>query len=412
MAELMIAIVILGIGLLMAAVMFPVAWTRARELAEFTSQSTAANSAETTLRLLTKVQSPTDATPAGMTSFLGDYAPMGVTAITSSRFVQPLHMENAYADRGVVTGGDNFDTWGELHLKDFDPMSTAAQADQVRIVNPILNQWLTNSTMPLNPPPPQVAFHERFLPPLPARPDVNGPPDNQWDARLASRRFAWSALHRLQNFAEVTSPTAPRVMTFYVFTLRLSGSGQRFARQDDQDLPPTPNTMTAAPRALAASEDMQLPVPWLVSLQVLGNWDPVTGVPNADPRGVPSDAIANPELLTGGELIARMIQPGSVLVERITGSIFTAKRTEFIGDGNNYDQQARITLDREVLASEFWNGNMLILGAPGSPASDQREFWVFPPPVDRGATEDDEFPFFDGQQPVVGIEVRQMVFTP
>ena len=77
MAEMMIAIVILGLGLLMVATMFPIAWTKARTLAEFTNQSSITEAASTTVRLLTRVARPIPGGPPfqSQTSFLGDYEP-------------------------------------------------------------------------------------------------------------------------------------------------------------------------------------------------------------------------------------------------------------------------------------------------------------------------------------------------
>jgi len=59
LVEIMIAIAILGFGLVMMATMFPIAWQRARNLSEFTSQNAATESAHTTLKMLLHVDSPT-----------------------------------------------------------------------------------------------------------------------------------------------------------------------------------------------------------------------------------------------------------------------------------------------------------------------------------------------------------------
>ena len=63
LAELMIAIVILGLGLLMVASMFPVGWLKARELAEFTTSQSIIGVAEMTVKSLCRVEGPYDPDP-------------------------------------------------------------------------------------------------------------------------------------------------------------------------------------------------------------------------------------------------------------------------------------------------------------------------------------------------------------
>ena len=52
-----------------------------------------------------------------------------------------------------------------------------------------------------------------------------------------------------------------------------------------------------------------------------------------------------------------------------------------------------------------------VVADQANPNGDLRDFWVFPPPVlaERPAS---GFVLFDGRQPVVGLEVRQMFFSP
>ena len=82
--EMMIAIVILGLGLVMVATMFPVAWDRARTLSEHTTEQTIASAAharmEATLRPAgikmipnpSLVQPPYEIATIAPTSFAGD----------------------------------------------------------------------------------------------------------------------------------------------------------------------------------------------------------------------------------------------------------------------------------------------------------------------------------------------------
>lgn len=429
MAELMIAIVILGIGLLMAAVMFPVAWTRARELAEFTNQSTATNAAQTTVRLLTAVARPIPGAVAApfqtVTSFLGDHdsefnPTTNMPPSLADSFVHPLHLENAFADLGAVSGGMSLDIQGELFASTLN-LNTGGTPDTSNTseVDPVVANWL--GAVPAIPPPlPQIAFHERFNPPLPPRPPATATPAQiaQWDQLFESRRFMWSVFHRIQPDATgaIPGPNQSKIMTFYFFMTRRTQPGQRFARQDD-------GFATTAPQAFDDVEDMLLPVPWLVNLKVIGNWDPASGLtPNPPaPTGVPSEAMANPNGTQLGELVAQMLQPGSILIDRLTGDVLTVKQHRFTGTGGNFDFQATVTLDREIVGQDYGvapGANIAIDVAPPAPnlppafTSDLRDFWVFPPPVDRSVNNMPGFPIFDGEQPVVGVEVRQMVFTP
>ena len=98
--EMMIAIVILGLGLVMVATMFPIALGRARTLSEFTRQTAIANAAETTIGMLAQV----DGLTLNAATFAGDLvydAPppppnlnsVGLMARSDTR-VHLLHMEN------------------------------------------------------------------------------------------------------------------------------------------------------------------------------------------------------------------------------------------------------------------------------------------------------------------------------
>ena len=51
----MIAIGIMGLGLLVVAAMFPIAWSKARETADYTSTRASIAAAETSVRMLTRV---------------------------------------------------------------------------------------------------------------------------------------------------------------------------------------------------------------------------------------------------------------------------------------------------------------------------------------------------------------------
>jgi len=384
MAEMMIAIVILGLGMLMAATMFPIGWLRARDLSDFTNSSAAADTAATTVQLLTHV----GALDGRDSSFLGDLDlddadPTDSNIRTHSQTdtsVHVLHVENVLFETS--------DIWPEAILSDAD-LRNLFSANFIDLDGTMLN-WA-----PI-PPEAQIAFHERVFPALPPYPNND---ESKWQEQLAGRRFAWAALHRLEE--NPTSADQPRSIVVYLVTLRRAQSTHRFARQDPQSTP-------AEPRALGRREDLIFPAPWLVRLTIAGNWDAV-GNPR-DPLGVPSEATANRIAGSNGELIARLLMTGSVLIDRVVGHVYRVKQQRFTGSGADYDRYATLTLDREI--------NVEDVGvAPGGTVQigvdDLRDFWVFPPPVVRGGQGADEaYPVFDGQQPVVAIETRQMVFSP
>ncbi|MEE9294573.1 MAG: hypothetical protein V3W34_06400 [Phycisphaerae bacterium] len=416
MAEMMIAIIILGLGLLMVATMFPVAWTRARDLAEFTNQTTATQTAETTVRMLCNVTDPSQWVPPGgppapppyvSTSFLGDFAIdiAGDTAVADTS-VHVLHMENVLVETNDLTVPRAPTIWPEF-LDDsvntpVRPPPPLRMAYLISI-DPTLDNWIT-ALPPVQPPDVQIAFHERVIPALGPWPNDGGPRDAQWQQQLANRRFAWAVLHKLDAPLPMTGDET-RSMTMYFVTLRRTQSTHRFARQIPA--PANPNPITQ-PQALPPNEDMMFPVPWLINLQVVGTWPP------QNPTGIPSEAVANPLENAASQLIAQMLQRGSVLIDRFNGNVYTVKQHRFTG-ANNYDHRATVTLDREITITDVDDGSGGGTADNGSVemgSEDLRDFWVFPPPVVRIPGGDPSYPVFDGKQPVVGIETRQMVFTP
>jgi hypothetical protein len=244
-----------------------------------------------------------------------------------------------------------------------------------------------------------------------------------WQQLANTRRFAWAALYRIDNAESITSVSDPREFTFSFFTLRRTQGSHRFPRQLDQG---DAVLNTQAPRALGAVEDMAFAVPWLVNLKVVGAWD-ASGSPE-EPLGLPSEAIANPTGTAEGRLIAQMLPPGAYLVDRLTGAYYRVTQRVFTGSSDDsYDYRATLTLDREILAPDV---DTDLEGEPGHGVvdgvgvdsgfiddedEDSRDFWVFPPPVDRAATASvstDDYPVFDGKQPVVAIETRQITIAP
>ena len=192
-------------------------------------------------------------------------------------------------------------------------------------------------------------------------------------------------------------------MTIYLVTLRRTQATHRFARQD-------PNAPPERPTALSSEEDVLFPVPWLIELKVLGNWD-TNGAPldPPGPRGIPSEMEANPNFISAAKLVGQMLMAGSVLIDQSRGHVYTVKQHRFSGEGDRYDEMAFVTVDLEINIGDVDSND----STQGLELDDDfRRFWVFPPPVARGDGVNEAFPVFDGLQPVVSIETRQMVFSP
>ncbi len=400
LAELMIAIVILGLGFLMIASMFPVAWSRARDLTEFTVHATAAETAETTVGLLGRVTNPQAGT---LSSFIGDVAldiPLASIVQAGDSNVHALELSNAFAFPATVGA------FGLVWPESTDIDMTNILVDPRLILLSGLNAAI---------PPPLVSLEQRLIPPLRPRPAMAGPEQNRWDELLGARRYIWSVLYKFDDPVPVTG-TETRSVTMFFFTLRRTQSSHRFARQEYASIAPT-----TAPQALVLNQDMLFPVPWLINLKVIGNWDPMTG-DSAASTGVPSEALTNPTSDPAARLIGRMLQPGAILIDRLTGAVYTVKDHRYVGPNLTYDEEAAITLDREILFTDLGlpsttppplvRIDTIDDGTPVMLGGDRRDFWVFPPPVDRSITTPVAFPEFTGKQPVVAVETRQMVFAP
>ncbi len=201
--ELMIAIVILGLGLIMAATMFPVAWTRARRLTESTAQMSITEAAHTTVKMLARVDGP----QSSGSSFAGDlvFEP-GAANDPNLAPGNPGYLV-AYSDTRVHA----------LHLENLSPMWQVSWEKpwlRERVDLPILQSVC-------DPPEetdcdglpfdvsllflmPQVRLESRLHPPLKARPRATyddrqfADTDEHWDEVFDTRRYAWAVFHRLR----------------------------------------------------------------------------------------------------------------------------------------------------------------------------------------------------------------------
>jgi hypothetical protein len=204
--ELMIGIMILGLGLVMVATMFPVAWDRARTLNEQTIQQTVVASAHATVKSLVRVSSPS---AADASSFFGDlvFSDAGIqhpiTAccpdFLADTWVHALNVENIQIVDPIVAARrfvpprnpppdpQYLDGPWRLEAPAFDNVRVGYVLDLVE------NSYFRA----------QVRFHQQVYPPMARRENVDDDgvftdADVRWDEALDSRRFSWAVFHRLR----------------------------------------------------------------------------------------------------------------------------------------------------------------------------------------------------------------------
>jgi hypothetical protein len=474
--EMMIAIVILGLGLVMTATMFPVAWTRARTLTEFTTQRSVSASADSTLGTLLQAAGPSvrvvvrpGENPAQKLllvagSLAGDlfYNPVLHTdpdfslppneihrsvLLPGDTRVHALNIENISMTGGTVVPEN---PW---RLERNDPWRIGQTADICEPNYPLSNytgllgkEFCANRNAP---PPerygpssfyaPQVTVGARVYPPMTPLPPPTASPDvrEKWNDKLSARRYAWAVLHRLQTLvgpdvstlqtnqkaafaaraADASGTT--RVFDMYVVTLRRTQPSNRYAMQDPQFAPdPNDRAVVATPQALKSTEDVVLPAPWRVQIEIprkLNVRAAIPGGPNAS-TGVPTEVqfpptgttLGNPEQVSQ---FSQILPSGAQFVDEINGHVYRVTKRREGADG-----YAFLTLDRELLWEEFDDGlNDPFANPKPPPDLDDDEWirpvWVFPPAVDRSLA-DGALPVFDGSSPVVGIDVRTVSLSP
>ena len=412
----MIAIVILGIGLLIVAGMFPVAWTKARDLSEFTTSTSCTEAAETTVRLLTRVANTSDPVDS-LPSFWGDDDGAGITS------------------KGVPL---NIDPWVHaVNLQNYDvhtpwppssPTNLPGIGDFLALADgSSIYPYPAPTIRSLARPGVQVALQDRVYPPLPPPPGAATPAASfssqasRWRSLLEQRRYCWSVLAKLDYdvtvhdpaYRPATGPPVPtrsstRSYTLYYVTLHRGQGTNRYARQNSNSAPryhrplASPSGYGPPPAALAQSEDVLLPVPWRVQIELA----PPPVPPNSE-TGLPTEAYTN----LGGQtdrIVTEMIPRGSYLIDELNGLVYRVAKREI--EPANPDR-AVLTLDQQVPRASLDDDRSS--GSPAYPDDPNelvRTVWVFPPAIERDSSGD--LVGFTGAQPVAGIEVRTMVFAP
>ncbi len=437
--ELMIAIVILGLGLIMVATMFPVAWQRARDMNEATVKLTIVESAQTTAKLLLKINGPGDRDNYG--SFAGDLLvltdptrnppppPKNAVPTYADSFVHLLYMENL-----LVSGG---------YTPDRSAPSKAVSAPWQ--LGPLLLNVASPSDLPASFftsafGRPQIRFEARVFPPMQPRlnVDVDGSftgDDPAWENLFDATRHGFAIFHRLRteldyldkntglpdlNKAKIAIQN-PRVFDVYYVTLRRPGATLQYARQDPnpKNIPAAMPTATAVmPKALPIENDVLFPTPWRVQIYVPPQTpdpaNPYLQKRNNDETGIPSEVFVNDPMFLTSEFVVDFFQPGTQFIDEANGKVYRVadRRLETSSSGS---EKAILTLDQEILLEDLDMGRV---GPPpeipdGTVAPEEalRNVWVFPPPLD-GARLPDGTPVFSGKPPVVDIDVRSLTFIP
>jgi len=423
--ELMIAIVILGMGMIMVASIYPVAWERARALTEFTTQQTVTNAAQTIVESLVRVSGATK----GSSSFMGDliydegdpvagipvqyvstcqppaFNPVAAAHGSSDTWVHALNLEN------VAVEGRDFvseDSWiGQIPdngiRADLDPVNG----------NGVTKDYYENSYFRS-----RTGFHQRIQPPLGPRPPDSEEERDQWENELATRRFAWSVLHRLRTPITVDTISTTRSIDLYYVTLRRPNSTLRYAQQDPGKTPNPCDLMNnpiIQPQAKPSKEDLMFPVPWRVQIEFPGTlvnkFDPLTNEPGS--TGIPTEVTVPPAGMTDagtGVMLVQMFPKGAQFVDEITGQLYSVVQRRITGA---QDETATLTLDREVFiedidlpAGDARCDTGVCRPGEAVPFELIRTVWVYPPPVQDDDTTTPGPRLFDGSQPVVGIDIR------
>lgn len=420
----MIGIVILGLGMTMVAIMFPVAWDRARRLNDFTIERTATAAAHATIKSLVPgtnyrvLDGNLTVTTAG---FAGDliFSPPNGTIIAknpqwpSDNWVHALNMQNVQVENRRFVSEN---PWLLEHATD---LNDSKWADDV--TDPLLaNSYLTS----------RIDFHQRIYPPMDRRLDVDPvtgaftKPDTRWDETLDTRRFFWAVLHRLSVPVGPTflNPSNEHValadeakgqsrsFDLYYVLLRRARSTLRYARQDPTfSATPDPYDLTApavTPKPLGPEFDVMFPIAWRAQVEFPKGT--ALAPTRADIVGIPTEVTVPPTGITGeaGRLSVQLFPAGTRFIDEVTGEIFRVVQRRVIATD---EDQALLTLDREVTAEE-----LTVVDDPrcgGTCFHRVRTVWVFPPPVEpRGSVGDPLI--FTGPSPVIEITIRTLNAAP
>lgn len=465
LAEMMIAIVILGLGLLLVATLFPVSWLEARRLAEYTTQLSCQEAADLSMRTLLKVDGATGEDVAmlpgdqirlggcdcgqGQVAFWPGSFLVGGKANDDRRGKSPFSRVHVLSLGNLLYQGPRRfvaeNTWdlertfpGETireadddDVYDYDAITLQSCSESVNLA--AIPSFLHEA----------VLMNDRLYPPMPVRPTLDFAdlsPDNlRWDDALSQRRYAWGVFYRFdpEYVCDTTKvrcdddgePThtymlpdigETRNIHLYYVTLRRTRPTARFARQDPAVVPhPDPReAKLTVVRALGPEKDLMLPVPWRVQVLLpaaLASTEECADKGTNCPTGVPTEITVND--VTNGRIdsttpswVVGMFERGTVFIDELTGLVYRVQKRRL----SDNDTVAHLTLDREIVLEDV---NFVPCREEDDVPPKLNDFerlrtvWVYPPSV-RGDRRAGDPLVFDGGPPVVDIAVRTLPISP
>lgn len=471
----MIAIVLLGFGLVMVATMYPIAWNRAREMTEQSMTGSIADSAEQLLRNVLQVdgskrkQDP-NAPSTDRGSFSGDIiltdelsGSLEVLCFGDTR-VHLLNMENVLVSpmpgpRRFFPNRQQPEAVGALPYRLSRTICSQPWGDEPLF---FYQQAFGAS---------QIRFEDRLFPPLEPRDPMSLDPqgqfigeDSRWDESLDTRRFAFAVFHRQRGFERkydsnpefadrivgpdghfpppcASSQTSieiaiqeadyARDFDMYIVTLRRGQPAYRFAQQDPaQQFTPDPldRGKSVKVRALPPDQDVLLPTPWRVQIYIpqppqsgaipyrSASYAPIPNPPLA--TGAPAIVHVNDSQYPTSPFVVDLFQEGTWFIDEQNGQVYQVQNRRIV-TGQGGGDEAILTLDREIVVEDIddYCECQPATGAcipdhfaePTEGTETLRTVWVFPPPV-QGRNGAD--PIFEGDSPVIGIEVRTLSYSP
>lgn len=474
--EMMIAIVILGLGLVMTATMFPVAWTRARTLTEYTTQRVVAQSAAATITetLRPSGSSFTAYVNAGVQT--GKYFISG-GSLAGDVFYDPvLHADpdpslrlpcsppnQCYTHLSVLIPSDtrvHALHMGNLHA-DNTPASDKPYAIErmIELCNVTASPMVCRTNYPIADPhmacngpldagaqfcarsfyAPRVSVGTRLYPPMDDPPASDAAGFNTWLEKFGTRRYSWAALHRLPKpvgplnvppppdalgFAEsrrlaseaASAAGTTRVFDFYIVTLKRAQTTSRYAVQDPLNSPiaVTDSLQVANPTARPLGEDVALPVAWRVQVEF-----PTQVKLGAGPVVTPTDTTDDPT----GVATEIQVPPSAVAAgaRPMLLGMFPAG-TQFVDEISG--QVYRVVRRRLNAVGDFafltLDREVVLEDLDNSPAMGgngqidplDSVRTVWVYPPPVVERGANDMPVFDDTSPVVGIDIRSISMTP
>jgi prepilin-type N-terminal cleavage/methylation domain-containing protein len=410
--EIMIAIMILGVGLVMVATVFPVGLDIARQTLQMNISQAVADSAMATLRLKVPGQTDLDGYPVSVWAgvYVPDVARTDADAdidandqiVLTPTYLPPgmgaLYLNwtpawsgpsslRAFSERSGWTADTTWDPVSNVPR----PISSYGDAFVVPYQN-LPPQYAGMAVFPTILPPtfwghraalPRVHLLDQVYPPVPLyKDDAAGQPvGRNWMTEilpdLARRRYSWIAIHH-----RISPEPAIRDLLVTILITHRSDLTARFARQLDESASqvfsytgdPADVQALKTPKVGAPNQDMLFPQAWLV---LLNQVNPDAG-----------DVVCTQQ-------VARLLPAGSsFVVARTAGALIGGTAHEVLDA--TYNQTIADSHDSPT-------ARLRIAKGPGVLVNNLL-VWVVPPAYDRASGT------FRAKSPVAGVALRQLSF--